>query len=142
MKKILLLVLSYVFAVSGCVTAPSFHEADSSSPHAVLKFQSYMGIGNALTVIEINGHVPDSLKWNYHHFQVSPGHVSVLVESCQSLRNGYIGSAIVDIDVEANRTYSFTRDIQKDGIVLTVTRDDGYVFYHANMSLDPGYCPG
>ena len=142
MKKILLLILCYVFAVSGCVTDPSFHEADSSSPHAVLRFQSYMGIGNALTVIEINGHTPDSLKWNYHRFQVSPGRVSVLVESCQSLKNWYIGSAVVDIDVEANRTYSFTRDLQKDSIVLTVTRDDGYVVYHANMSLDPGRCPG
>ncbi len=139
MKRITF-VLASILLMSGCATTSSFREANQSMPHAILKFQSVVGIGNALTVLEINGEPPAYWKMNYHKFLVPPGHVVLLLKSCLSPRYGYIGSDLVQIDVEAERTYSFTRDILKDSIVLKVTRDDGDVVYTNNMAVDPGYC--
>lgn len=140
MRKMMYGVILLAFVISGCATTPSFREAEEASPHATLTFQSYMGIGNALLVVELNGQRPDAWKLNFHRFLTPPGHTTVLLTTCQSPKFGYIGSAMVSIDAEANRTYNFTRDVKKDAVVLTVTRDDGNVVYQGNMSLDPGYC--
>lgn len=134
------LVLILILFLSGCGTTSSFREANQGMPHATLKLPSYMGIGNALLVEEINGEPPSAWKMTHHQFLVSPGHIVLLLKSCQSPKYGYIGSGMVKIDVEAGRTYSFTIDLLKDSIVLKVTRDDGGIVYSNDMALDPGYC--
>ena len=131
------LIFSLSFLLCGCATV-SFHEPNESMPHATLIFESFMGIGNAVRVCEINGLPPDAWKINYHKFLVPPGTVIVLIDVCEQQVGG-AASDVIKIEAEEGHAYYFSREAKDRFIDFIVKNDNNEVIYKKEVEMNKSY---